>query len=272
MTLGEKMKQARLEAGLSQRQLCGDVITRNMLSQIENGSAKPSMATLRCLAGRLGKPVSYFLEEEAVTSPNQTVMEQGRAAFLGTDYRNAERILAQYRVPDAVFDMEYQLLARLTALELAEEAVREGKYPYGLEQLRKLGKIDDGYCASMLERRRVYLLAALLPGRTELWERLPSADGELLLRAQGALAGGDYAGCGRLLDAAEDRTSPEWNCLRGKACIGQGNYREAVDYFHRAEEELPEVCNPCLELCYRELGDFRQAYDYACRQRQRGEK
>ena len=43
MTLGEKIKQARQEAGLSQRQLCGDAITRNMLSQIENGSARPSM-------------------------------------------------------------------------------------------------------------------------------------------------------------------------------------------------------------------------------------
>ena len=32
MELGEKLKQARLEAGLSQRQLCGEEITRNMLS------------------------------------------------------------------------------------------------------------------------------------------------------------------------------------------------------------------------------------------------
>lgn len=34
MELGQRLKQARLEAGMSQRQLCGDVITRNMLSQI----------------------------------------------------------------------------------------------------------------------------------------------------------------------------------------------------------------------------------------------
>ena len=35
MELGEKLKQARLETGLSQRQLCGEEITRNMLSLIE---------------------------------------------------------------------------------------------------------------------------------------------------------------------------------------------------------------------------------------------
>jgi transcriptional regulator with XRE-family HTH domain len=54
MELGQRLRQARLEAGLSQRQLCGDTITRNMLSLIENGSARPSMDTLRCLAARLG--------------------------------------------------------------------------------------------------------------------------------------------------------------------------------------------------------------------------
>ena len=43
MELGEKLRLARLEAGMTQRQLCGDEITRNMLSQIENGTARPSM-------------------------------------------------------------------------------------------------------------------------------------------------------------------------------------------------------------------------------------
>ena len=41
MELGEKIRQARLEAGLSQRALCGDVITRNMLSQIETALPSP---------------------------------------------------------------------------------------------------------------------------------------------------------------------------------------------------------------------------------------
>ena len=83
MELGEKLKQTRLEAGLSQRQLCGDVITRNMLSQIESGKARPSMPTLQYLAGRLGKPVGYFLEEDTVLSPNIGLMEQARAILRG---------------------------------------------------------------------------------------------------------------------------------------------------------------------------------------------
>lgn len=63
MTMGEKLRAARLAAGLSQRQLCEGLVTRNMLSQIENGSAKPSLPTLQALAGRLNKNIQYFLEE-----------------------------------------------------------------------------------------------------------------------------------------------------------------------------------------------------------------
>ena len=85
MELGEKLLKARTAAGLSQRQLCGDVITRNMLSQIEHGTAKPSMETLRYLAARLDKPISYFLEEELDTAPLEALER----------LRKAEDILAQ---------------------------------------------------------------------------------------------------------------------------------------------------------------------------------
>ena len=53
MELGERLRQARINAGLSQRQLCGDEITRNMLSQIEHGTCNPSVSTLCYLAKRL---------------------------------------------------------------------------------------------------------------------------------------------------------------------------------------------------------------------------
>ena len=42
MTLGQKLKKARLDRGLTQAQVVGDRITRNMLSQLENDLASPS--------------------------------------------------------------------------------------------------------------------------------------------------------------------------------------------------------------------------------------
>lgn len=89
MELGQKLRQARQEAGLSQRQLCGEELTRNMLSQIENGSARPSMDTLRYLAQRLGKPMSFFLDENIVVSPNQAIMAQVRTLYREKNYSQA---------------------------------------------------------------------------------------------------------------------------------------------------------------------------------------
>ncbi|WP_069649317.1 helix-turn-helix domain-containing protein [Caloranaerobacter ferrireducens] len=62
LSLGQKIKKARLEKNLTQKEVAGDFITRNMLSKIENDIAKPSIKTLEYLAKRLDKPISYFLE------------------------------------------------------------------------------------------------------------------------------------------------------------------------------------------------------------------
>ena len=139
MDLGERLTNARLEAGLSQRQLCGEEITRNMLSQIEHGTAQPSMDTLRYLAARLGKPVSFFLEEDTVCSPNQTVMEKARAAFDRGDHGGALEALKAFREPDAIFGRERELLAYLSLLGAAEAAVRVGRVLYALELLARAG-------------------------------------------------------------------------------------------------------------------------------------
>ena len=120
MELGEKIRQARLEAGLSQRALCGDVITRNMLSQIENGSAKPSMATLQHLAKGLGKPVGFFLEEQSVLSPNPQLMQDARQAYAEKDHSRVLTLLEDYQDPDPLFDQEKHYLWALSALALAE--------------------------------------------------------------------------------------------------------------------------------------------------------
>ena len=48
----------------TQSELCGDVITRNLLSEIECGKATPSLATLKYIASRLNVSPAYFLSED----------------------------------------------------------------------------------------------------------------------------------------------------------------------------------------------------------------
>lgn len=266
MELGEKLLRARLEAGLSQRQLCGDEITRNMLSQIEHGTAKPSVGTLQYLAGRLGKPVSYFLEEKAVLSQNQELMEQVRRYYDGEKYALALDEIKQYRGSDEVFDRERQLLEVLCRLALAETAIREGREPYARELLEGI-TTEKCYCAGDLERRKWLLLGKLRGQKLEeVCKNLPSLDEELFLRAEAALAAGDPDRAARLLDAAEERT-PRWYLLRGESDLKRQNFQGAAEWYHRAENGYPKETARRLEVCYRELRNFERAYFYACKQR-----
>lgn len=264
MDIGNRIKQARLEAGLSQRQLCGDTITRNMLSLIESGKARPGMDTLAYLAARLGKPMGWFLEEQAVLSPNQQAMANARAAWKQHDAAGALAALESCREDDPVFDPERFLLEALCALTLAELAVDEGRLPYAralLERARLAGE-KTPYFTEELEQRR--LLAACEAGL----ETAPaSPDRTLFALAKRAFAGGDFDRCGALLESVEHR-SAGWFLLRGHCLLKQGQPESAAQLLHQAEAALPDQTAPLLELCYRDLGDFKRAYAYACKQRE----
>ena len=222
MNLGEKIRRARLDAGLSQRQLCGEEITRNMLSLIEHGAAKPSMKTLSYLAQQLGKPMAYFLEEDA------------------QDHS--------------------ELVDSAENLRRAEEALDAGKDIYAAQLLEQV--------TFPLLRREKLLLSARIPGTdpAQICKGLPSLDEELLLRAQAALDAGAPDRCGCLLAAAEDQTAPRWNLLMGQLRVTQSQWQDAAGCLEKAEQAYPEAI-PLLEQCFRELGDYRRAYEYACKQK-----
>ena len=256
MDLAQKLRSARLEAGLSQRQLCGDTITRNMLSQIENGSAKPSMATLRYLAQRLGKSVSYFLEEQAVVSPNLEGMIQARAYFTQMEYSKALGALEEFRAPDDAFEEEKNLLLFLILLELARQALNEGRLPYAKSLLQRAGEVKGIYLTADLERSRQILL-----GR--LGERAQLDEEEALLILAKQAAGPERAL--ELLQAVENKDTLQWNFLRAEALFSMQQYGEAATCYEKAEQ-TPAVFAR-LEVCYRELGDYKKAYEFACKQK-----
>lgn len=265
MELGARLRQARLEAGLSQRQLCGEEITRNMLSLIENGSAQPSMDTLRYLSARLGKPVSYFLDEQPLSSPNQSCMEQARNA----PAEAVLQILEQYRPDDPIFDRERYLLEALSCMELAEQAICQQKLPYGavlLEQAAEAGS-KTPYYTPELERRRLLLYhAAHGSDAKAIAAALPDMTPELLLRAEAALESKNPQHCAALLEAVQDR-SPRWHYLRAEAYFLQENYADAADHYLLSGDFDPQRSDRALEICYREMGDYKKAYYYACKQR-----
>ena len=262
MELSQKLKQARLDAGLSQKALCGDRITRNMLSQIENGSARPSMDTLRYLAGQLGKPLSFFLEDDAVTSPNQALMEQARTA----DPSEALHLLGGYKAPDPTFDAERWLLEALVCMRLAEDAITQGKPGYARTLLERAAVAGSrtAYYTPDNERRRVLLLHRA--GKKISAEQLPDLTQELLLLAEDALLQQNWQHCQAYL-AAVCTQIPRWHYLMAQLHFAQKDFAAARPHFEAAWDFSPKECCSRLEDCCRETEDFAGAYFYACKLR-----
>lgn len=256
MELGEKLKNARLEAGLSQRQLCGDTITRNMLSQIENGSAKPSYTTLRILSSRLRKPVSFFLEN--APSENLELLHRASQA----EPKAAIAILEGYLKPDPMLDEWYCLLSARCRMALARQALADNRIPYARSLLEQ---VQDFALGEMAKKELILLeYAAGMASAEELVSQLPDNTEEMLLRAAAALEKEAYDSCICYLDGA-DRQPDTWFLLRSDALIGAKRYEDAIGCLLPLEEGKEIYAR--LELCYRELGNFEKAYEYACKQR-----
>ena len=255
MELGEKIRLARTEAGLSQRQLCGEEITRNMLSQIESGKARPSMTTLQYLAAQLHRPVSYFLEDGG--SPVEAALDQARQAYGLGQFQQALEALENATEKGE----EANLLQYLCLIAQGKAALGQEKRPYARQLLEKAGSIETLYKNDATERERLlWLLEA--GGEYEI----PTDDRPLLLQAKKALQKEDPAAAIRYLDAC-DRQSSRWALLRGKAAFLTADYKFALELLKQAETDFPKEAIPLLEACCKELEDYKQAYYYACLQR-----
>ena len=65
MTTGEKIKQARTAAGLTQKDLAARLeIVPNTISQYENGTRKPKIETLRRIASAIGCQLSDLIGDD----------------------------------------------------------------------------------------------------------------------------------------------------------------------------------------------------------------
>lgn len=253
MELGQKIRAARLEAGLSQRQLCGDTITRNMLSQIENGSARPSMDTLQILAARLHKTVGYFLDESA--SCNEKLMQALRQALP----EQMAELLKAYVSPDPVFDRERYFLESNALIALSRQALQEGKTAYAQTLLEKA--MVTGEKTPYFQKINALLLAYEIdPTRAEnLCRQLPDDSLLLQMRAESAVQEGKWALALTYLKLIA-KPAARGYFLKGEAHFGLEEYEKAANAYLKSQMPVYDR----LENCYKELGDFEKAYYYAC--------
>lgn len=126
MDIGKKIKSLRSEKLMTQSELAGTEITRNMLSRIENGAALPSLGTILYLAKKLGVPAGYLLSEgdEEFLYNKTGVMKNIKRAYKDGNFELCRDIcLSAFDE----FDDELELILTDCCLGVAEECLRNGQ-------------------------------------------------------------------------------------------------------------------------------------------------
>ncbi len=285
MTLGQKIRQTRQDRGLTQRELAGAYITRNMLSQIENDQARPSMRTLEYLAARLDVEAGWLLANGESSAASDRLA--GARAMLRAG--EAKACLDLLRPDSAWAGDETLLLLARSAMQLAYDAL-----------LREDLDTAQTLCLEALEydARGLYTNAALRLAGQELLTRAALAQGKNVDRAaehyhaahmqqqseaRYHLVMARYHLAQEHVQAAEkeiwsiaelpEAQQTEYLILRGRIALRKEQFENAQLYLQQAEQaaNTPQLLlrelYAALEQCCKERGDFKGAYEYATKQR-----
>lgn len=121
--LGKKIKEARIAKKMTQSEVVGTFITRNMLSQIESGAAMPSIKTLEYLAKVLELPITLLIDDES-DDPIETLF-YAKKLLQSKEYTTL--LAMKNTVPDILSD-EFYALFTLASFQLAKKSFNEADY------------------------------------------------------------------------------------------------------------------------------------------------
>jgi tetratricopeptide (TPR) repeat protein len=103
-TLGARLRQLRVSAGLTQSELAGDRCSKEYLSQIERGKTRPTNEMLSWLGERLGVDGSFLEtgQSSAEYAETEAAVTRAEAAVEGRQFEEARDALTNLRFsPDA---------------------------------------------------------------------------------------------------------------------------------------------------------------------------
>lgn len=273
MKIGEKIKMLRTAKFMSQSELAGSEITRNMLSCIENGSAQPSLNTARYIASRLNVPLGYLLaegEEEAVYL-KYSEMANIKRAYVAGDYRICRDMCLGSRSLD---DDEVALILAECQLAIAKEEFNGGRLRSACEYFDEAIEA----CEKTLYRTEGILaeIGAFFKYMKAVSQTLSSnvidEDG---IETAPSLTDEFCRYIAVFCDGKPDAETLSVNKpyrlhIDARGEMAKEDYRSAYEKLHSilvAQDVIPEpmlyfvFCD--LEICCRELGNYKGAYEYS---------
>ena len=281
VNIGKKIYDLRTEKLMTQSDLAGEFITRNMLSSIEHGTALPSLQTVIYLASRLNVPVGYLLsdeKEEHLYRKMQSFAEV-KGAYASKEYRICKQIckskldssddevnllLAECSLRIAIEHFENGELHKCCS-ELDEALALSRKTIYSTEHIKEIADVYFTYLSHV---------SSLLYSNDEGDEDDDNediTDGFLdFARAYERFVDGEIEGAQEYVDENADADSQYVSFLSALLAEQRGDYVEAKDilmHLLSSDKVLGDLMLYTvfehLEKCSREVEDYKSAYEYA---------
>ncbi|MGI8422263.1 MAG: helix-turn-helix domain-containing protein, partial [Gaiellaceae bacterium] len=158
LRIGERLRQLRVAAGLTQTDLAGERCSKEYVSQIERGKTRPTSETIEWLAGRLGVDAGFLAHGLSTDDRGRVEAGLARAEALLESEHLDEAVEAFAALHGAVLatGMPELEVKSLTGSSRAE--MRLGDVRSAIEQLTRARALVEGTSFSDIERADVLFL------------------------------------------------------------------------------------------------------------------
>lgn len=284
MTIGEKIKKLRTDKLMSQSELAGSEITRNMLSQIEHGSALPSLSTIRYIAARLNVSPGFLLaeDEDEMLYLKHAEINNIKKAFTANNFYLCKDMCENCTWSDD----ELMLISAESSLAVGAEEFSKGNLHVSAEildeALRYCEKTIYNTDVILFKTRAYFLYMGLIS------PMLTSNVIDDIKKEDIIVFTDNFSVYCDIISDAEERG---WNGvshlaerigllaeessyalhLNARILMSHGNFAEAHEILYKLlcgeDYGMPEpmlyfvFCD--LEICCREIEDFKGAYEYS---------
>ena len=272
MTAGEKIRERRLACSLTQTELAGDQMTRNMISEIESGKAMPSLKAAKYLAAKLGVSIDYLLTPaRSIEEENLAVwFPKVEALFLAGKYEEA--ILVAHEKLAGVKSETLAYLLASAHLYAAEACAAGGSVHTAETHLTELETCmkETRFDVSHLQARAILVHALVSDPITPKYA----------LNEDDYRTASDAATKEELYHYIRDdweypyRTEVYAKHMEAKRLMKEYRFQEAIGTLESAADTrysekisvlLLYRIYADLETCYRERKDYENAYRYAAK-------
>lgn len=278
MKIGEKIKMLRTSKLMTQSELVGNEITRNMLSRIENGAAQPSLDTLKYIASRLNVSPGFLLsdagDEQIYLKYNE--IHGIKTAYLTGDWRICRDMCLNSSTAD---DDEIKLILAECTVGIAIEEFGRGNLREACEYFDRAIEACAGtvyntnhvFAISAMYFKYMRRISATLSSNVIDETEIPvwSALNDTFCLYVSAILAIEEPSENSVSVLPRDGSIYAMH-IEAMSCIKQELFAEAYELLHKiliSDEYLPKpvmyyvFCD--LELCCKEIKDFKGAYEYS---------